>query len=51
MTALAKACFYAMFGKLGCRSFIRLIGGLILLRGGVIYTYEDNDVYILSGTT
>ena len=45
-TAQAKACFKAMFCKLGCRSFIRLIDGLILLRGDVIYTYTDTDVYM-----
>ena len=47
-TALAKARFYAMFWKLGCRSFIRLIGGFIFLRGGVIYIYADTDVYIVN---
>ena len=29
-------------------SFIRLIGGFILLRSGLIYTFTDNDEYILS---
>ena len=47
-TALAIVRFYAMFWKLWCRSFIRLIGGFILLRSGVIYTHADIDVYIFN---
>ena len=37
-----------MFWKLWCRSFIRLIGGFILLRGALIYTYADTDAYMLT---
>ena len=37
-----------MFWKRWCRSFIRLNGGFILLRSGVIYTHADIDVYIFN---
>ena len=37
-----------MFWKRWCRSFIRLIGGFILLKSCVIYTHADIDVYIFN---
>ena len=37
-----------MFWKRWCRSFIRLIGGFILSKSGVIYTHADIDVYIFN---
>ena len=37
-----------MFWKVRSRSFIRLIGGFILSKSGVIYTHADIDVYIFN---
>ena len=44
-TAQAIYRFYAMVWKVRSRTFIRLIGGFILSKSGVIYTPADIDVY------
>ena len=45
-TAQAIYRFYAMVWKVRSRTFIRLIGGFILSKSGVIYTHANIHVYL-----